>query len=236
MGTLRETQRTGATGALGAAIFTRGKLKPTLKWGATGAALGGGADIVRLRRRRREEAELEVIKLFGRKKKPLVKRPPLTGQRKEFFDHVARTGQPHPKDTELQQLVAMEKRYKSGDQLYRRETRVSPWRATEAIAGVTLAAAGASRLKMVGRGISMGTKLPGKRKLPFERAQSVRNAAQKGTNQVGPTLRRNDTMSGTMDLVPSPLRPAAATVGGMAMIGHARPVKREKYVPSNRRR
>lgn len=188
-GHFRETQRTGATGALGAAIFTRGRLKPTLKWGAGGAAMGGGADIVRARRRRRTESELQVIKA-----------------------------------------------YRPGDQLYRKETRISPWRATEALAGVTLMAAGGSRLKMLGGGIKAGTKLKGNRSLPFERAQSVRNAAQKGTRQVGPTLRRSATMSGTMDLIPGRLRPAAATVGGAAMIGHARPVKREKYVPTNRRR
>lgn len=128
------------------------------------------------------------------------------------------------------------KRYQPGDTLYRKETRVSPWRATEALAGVTLAATGGSRLRMVGAGIKAGTKLPGNKKLPFERAQSVRNAAQKGTRQVSPTLRRNDTVSGAMDLIPGRLRPAAATVGGMAMIGHARPVKREKYVLTNRRR
>lgn len=128
------------------------------------------------------------------------------------------------------------KAYRPGDQLYRRERRVSPWRATEAIAGVTLATAGGSRLKMVGAGLRAGTRLSGNKKLPFERAQSVRNAAQRGTRQVGPTMRRNNTVSGAMDLIPGRLRPAAATVGGAAMIGHARPVTRDKYVPTNRRR
>lgn len=142
----------------------------------------------------------------------------------------------HGRRRRVESELQVVKAYRPGDQLYRKETRVSPWRATEALAGVTLAAAGGSRLRMVGGAIKAGTKLPGNKKLPFERAQSVRNAAQKGTRQVGPTLRRNDTVSGAMDLIPGRLRPAAATVGGMAMIGHARPVKREKYVPTNRRR
>ncbi len=132
-------------------------------------------------------------------------------------------------------LVHVEKRAQPGDQLYRREGRVSPWRATEALAGVTLLATGGSRLKMVGAGLRAGRKLPGNRGLLFERGQSINNAVQRGTSRVTPTMRRVPEVSGAIDLVPRRARAGTATLVGMGMISNARPVRRDKYVPVNRR-
>ena len=120
------------------------------------------------------------------------------------------------------------------------ESRTSPARAGELLAGLGVGAWGVSRSKSLGSLASFGVRLAeanggGKlaaraMSLAHELGQQTRTVTGAGAAQA----RKLRVLSDAIDRVPAALRPAVATTAGIVLTSHARPVQRDRFVTTGR--
>lgn len=115
-------------------------------------------------------------------------------------------------------------------QLYTRERRTHPVRATEAAVGVTMVGYGASRSGLVRDRIGRGLK--GSNKDAWASLERARSATEEHTGNLTRALGRTTHGRKIKSAIPRGIRPTVAGALGGLMIGHAMPVRTTHYKPA----
>lgn len=126
-----------------------------------------------------------------------------------------------PKEKSKRGTLVKKNDYQPGVQT----TRLSPLRATEAAAGITLLGWGGSRLGIVRATLAAGTRKPGNAGINFARAEKARKKIHDVTG-------RGAAMIGSQTNTGFRLRPIEGAVGGTLLMNHAMPVRQKKFLPT----
>ena len=120
--------------------------------------------------------------------------------------------------------------------LYERDKHTSLLHAAGATAGLGLAAWGVPRHKFLGPALAHGVKQATKHesqaalealRLAETAANSLRDVTGRGERR----LRTIQHLDQAINRVPRAIRPEVATAAGVLLVGHSRPVRRERYTP-----